>query len=116
MDTIIIKLYTNAKLSEYNDICIDCFEELLKEMKRFASEHGKFLYFSASSSEDFPINNDCYAEIAYTGELNSDEKKYYIDALQKLASDAEISCGEMDTFDTLRMIRFMKVSDEIVHL
>lgn len=45
MDTVIIKLYTNSKLSEYSDLCITRFETLLKEMKEFAKKNGSVLFF-----------------------------------------------------------------------
>ena len=44
MNTVIIKLYTNAKLDEYHDLCIDRYEKLLSEMKKYAGEHEKELF------------------------------------------------------------------------
>lgn len=67
-------------------------------------------------SEGFPASSDCFAEVEYTGELQNEEKKYYLETLNELATDAEISGGEMDIFNTLRFVRFRKITDEIITL
>lgn len=116
MGTIIIKLYTNSKLAEYSDLCITRFETLLKEMKEFAKKNGSVIYFSVLTSEGFPASSDCFAEVEYTGELQNEEKKYYLEVLNELATDAEISGGEMGIFNTLRFVRFNQITDEIITL
>lgn len=116
MDTVIIKLYTNNQLDEYHDLCINEFENILGEMKKYAKEHGKTLCFAAIGNSGFPIDNDCFAEVEYTGDMQDTEKKYYLETLNELATDAEISVGEMDIFNTLRFVRFRKITDEIITL
>lgn len=118
MGTIIVKIFTQAKLGEYHDLCINEFESLINEMKQYAKQRKSILYFSAMSNDPcgFPANSDCFAEIEYTGELQDADKQYYIATLRKLATDGSIEKDGMSVFETLKFVKFRHISDEIIIL
>ena len=118
MNTIIIKLYTQAMLGEFSDVYMNEFESLVNDMKQYAKQRNSDLYFAAISREacEFPVDSDCFAEVEYTEELQIEEKQYYITSLRKLASDGVIDGDEMSSIETLKFIKFRKISDEIIML
>ena len=118
MNTIIIKLYTQVKLGEFSDVYMDEFESLANEMKRYAKQRNGNLYFAAISRDtyEFPVDNDCFAEVEYTDELQNEDKQYYISSLRRLATDGSIDGNEMISFETLKFVKFRKISDEIIML
>ena len=118
MSTIIIKLYTQAKFDEYRDLYINEFEALVEEMKKYAAQRQSTLYFAAMSNEQcgFPVENDCFAEIEYTGEMQEDDKQYYVASLRKLATDGVVEREGMSSFETLKFVKFRKISGEIIML
>ena len=118
MNTIIIKLYTQAKLGEFSDVYINEFESLVNDMKQYARQRNGDLYFAAISRDacEFPVDNDCFAEVEYTEELQIEEKQSYITSLRKLATDGSVDGDEMRSFETLKFVKFRKISDEIIIL
>ena len=74
--------------------------------------------FAAMSNEQcgFPVENDCFAEIEYTGEMQENDKQYYVASLRKLATDGAIDGNEMSSFETLKFVKVRKISDEIIML
>ena len=119
MDYCIIKLYLNEKQDNFHDIQVCDNEKTIEEMKIFAFKNGKYLIFESMTNVQYiglPIENTPYAEIEYTGEINDEEKKYYIESLKKLSTDAALEEDSLAPFSTLEYVRFKKIDDEIYEI
>lgn len=111
-DTVTIKLYRNAiSCGDYHDLYADDFAAKIKELKSFAEQIGKNLYFTVCNASDC-ASFDCFAEIAYTGTLSEQEKAEYAAIVKFFAKDAEISDGALKVYDLPVSIFFVKAQIE----
>lgn len=119
MDYCIIKLYLNEHQQDFHDIQIDENETTIEEMRKVAFNNGKYLIFESITNVSclgLPINNTPYAEIEYTGEINAEEKSFYIESLKQLSTDATMEEECLNPFNTLEYVRFKKIHDEIYEI
>ena len=119
MGYIIIKLYLNEMQNDFHDISISNFEAIAKEMKNYALKNNKKLFFVALANDQtigVPLSCSPFAEIEYTESITQEEKNKYIDCLKKLSMNAEINGNYLEEFNTLAMVKFKKIEDEIVEI
>ena len=118
MDYIIIKHYIADLDIEYREINMDKIGIMLGKMKRYAKATGRQLLYAvmSESCDGFPVKQDTFADIEYTGELTDEEKNNYIQFLKRLSYNEEYSTrtGRMKLYCMLKMVRFRKTTDEIV--
>lgn len=117
MDYIIVKHYIANLDSDYREINMDKLGALLNEMKLYAKSSGKQLLYAvmSESCDGFPVVQDTFADIEYTGELSDEEKDNYVDFLKRLSYNEEYSSrsDRMKLHCMLKLIRFRKITDEI---
>ncbi len=112
MDTVVIKVYRNdITCGDYHDVYLDKFDLKVKELKSFAKDIGKQIYFTvcnALNCADF----DCFAEVTYNGVLTEQEKDKYISIIKFFAQDAEIDRATLNIYDLPLSIIFTKAQIE----
>lgn len=118
MDFIIIKHYIADLDEDYREINMSKINSLLDKMKDYAKSTGKELLYAVMSENcyGFPVNQDTFADIEYTGELTDEEKKKYAQFLKGLSYNEEYNStsNRMRLYCMLRLIRFRKITDEIL--
>ena len=111
-DTVIIKVFRNdITCGEYHDITLDQFDLKIKELKDFADQIGKKVYFMVCNALDC-ADFDCFAEVVYSGELSVQEKEKYTDVIKFFAKDANIESGTLSVYDLPISIIFIKAHME----
>ena len=117
MDYIIIKHYIADLDTDYREINMDKLGALLNKMKLYAKLNGKQLLYAvmSESCEGFPVAQDTFADIEYTGELSDEEKENYVKFLKRLSYNEEYSSrnDRMKLHCMLKLIRFRKITEEI---
>ena len=120
MDYIIVKHYIADLDEDYREINMDKIQSLLGKMKEYAKSTGKELLYAAMSEYclGFPVTPDTFADVEYTGELTNEEKKSYVKFLKLLSYNEEYSArsDRFRLYSMLRLIRFRKITDEILTL
>ena len=118
MDYIIIKHYIADLDPDYREINMSKLEDLLCKMKLYAKESGKQLLYAVMSENDygFPVRQDTFADIEYTGEISDEEKQRYTQFLKSLSYNEEYSArnDRMKLHCMLKLIRFRKITDELL--
>ena len=91
MDYIIIKHYIAHLDPDYREINMSKLEALLCKMKLYAKESGKQLLYAVMSENNygFPVRQDTFADIEYTGEISDEEKQRYTQFLKSLSYNEE---------------------------
>ncbi len=113
-DTVIIKVYRNdIACGEYHDITLDEFDLKIKELKNFAEQIGKKVYFTVCNALDC-ADFDCFAEVVYSGELSVQEKEKYTEIIKFFAKDGRIENGALNIYDLSISIIFIKAQIETV--
>ena len=117
MDHIIVKHYIADLDQDYRELNMDKLGTLLNEMKLYAKSCGKQLLYAvmSESCDGFPVVQDTFADIEYTGELSDEEKGNYVKFLKRLSYNEEYSSrnNRMKLHCMLKLIRFRKITDEI---
>lgn len=117
MDYIIVKHYIADLDMDYREINMDKINALLTKMKRYAKQLGKQLLYAvmSESCDGFPVPQDTFADIEYTGEISAEEKNNYIHFLKRLSYNEEYNAktDRMKLHCMLKLIRFRKITDEI---
>ena len=117
MDYIIVKHYIADLDLDYREIYMDKLGALLNKMKLYAKSNGKQLFYAvmSESCDGFPVVQDTFADIEYTGKLSDEEKDNYIKFLKRLSYNEEYNSGNdrMKLHCMLKLIRFRKITDEI---
>ena len=119
MGYIIIKLYTNEIQDDFHDINIDKLNLLVQEMQDYAKGNGKKLYLVSITSDPrsgIPVDCSPFAEVEYTDNITQEEKTKYVEYLKKLSMDAEIIGEYLEEYNTLKMVKFKKIEDEIFEI
>lgn len=118
MDYVIIKHYIADLDQDYREINMDKIGALLDKMKLYAKTNGKELIYAVMSEScyGFPVVQDTFVDIEYTGELTDEEKKNYVQFLKRLSYNEEYSSktDRMKLYCMLKLIRFRKITDEIL--
>lgn len=108
MNIVIIKLFRNVDNSDYSEIMIDKFTDIIKDIKTYGKKLGETVLVNITNSESIinvsPEEYDCFAEITYTNSLTEDEKKFYIQSIKKLSTFGKVHKREMDIIDSLHYI------------
>ena len=117
MDYVIIKLYADEMLGDFHDATLSDREAAVKQMQDYASQHGRKLFFAPlTNPTDGLLGGAPFAEVEYTGMMGADEKAHYIEFLKTLSMDASFDGTYLTPYQTLAMVRFKKIADEIVEL
>ena len=119
MNYLVVKLYINDIQGDYHDIMVNKWESLMNEMIDYANANGKKMYFASLTTDQFiglPIDCTPFAEIEYTGNINDDEKKQYIEYVRKFSMSAQIKGKNLEEVNTLKMVKFRKIDDEIYEI
>lgn len=118
MDYVIIKHYIADLDSDYREINMDRIQRLLDKMKHYAKASGKQLLYAVMSEclDGFPVVQDTFADIEYTGELTDEEKNTYVQFLKRLSYNEEYSerPNRIKLHCMLKLIRFRKITDEML--
>ena len=119
MGYVIIKLYVNSLQGDYHDINQKNLEALVEEMQLYARKNDKRLFFASftsDSEEGIPVDCTPFAEVEYTDSITAEEKNQYVEYLKKLSINAEIRGKYLEEFNTLTMVKFRKIQDEIIEI
>ena len=115
---VIIKLFLSGLDEDYREIHLDDYDTILNEMRGYVHGCGRVLTFSAITGdfvEAFPVTQDCFAEVEYTGDLTEGERKEYINYLKRLSMNEKMIIGKFsDEYCLLKLVKFRKISDEII--
>ena len=120
MDYIIVKHYIADLDEDYREINMSKINSLLDKMKDYAKSTGKELLYAVMSEYclGFPVKPDNFADVEYTGVLTVDEKKSYAKFLKLMSYNEEYNArsDRMRRYPMLKLIRFRKITDEILTL
>ena len=119
MGYVIIKLYVNELQGDFHDINISNFESIVKEMQDYAAKSNKKLFFAALANDEsvgIPVSCTPFAEIEYTDSITVEEKHQYVDYLKKLSANAKLNGIYLEESNTLTMVKFRKIEDEIFEI
>ena len=112
-DTVVIKVYRNdIACSEYHDVYLNDFNAKVNELKSYANQIGKKIYFTVCHALDC-ADFDCFAEVSYSGILSEQEKEKYISIIKFFAKDANIERNTLNVYDLPISIIFTKAQMDI---
>ena len=113
---LLIKLvFADEMHSDLHDINLGLYEKLSQDIDKYAESLGAIALLE-SVYNYLPMINRSYACIEYNFDLSDDEKTRIVKYLKGYFDDWYYEDGGMNTYNTLSVVRFLKVDGEVMNV